>query len=228
MNKIKKKISDQCSTGKRNQLIRNICENNLHPIRITGEIKSKIAGLSEGWLLCVQDRERGKTEGYFVQAQGYLTCARWPHRCNDVPKHWGKRAAEDKMVRWHHQLSGHEPEQTLGDSGGQRNLSCYVHEVRHDLATEQQWFHLFLEAQNSVYYAQWRVCVNKISIRSEDSLTLFLRSTGWLTNCMIWIIQGEKVFYYEKPPWHIGFPPYTLMPSSVASGTCLASPSYSA
>ena len=28
------------------------------------------------------------------------------------------------MVGWHHQLSGHELEQTPGDSGGQRSLVC--------------------------------------------------------------------------------------------------------
>ena len=27
---------------------------------------------------------------------------------------------EDEMVGWHHQFNGHEFEQTLGDSGGQR------------------------------------------------------------------------------------------------------------
>ena len=32
--------------------------------------------------------------------------------------------AEDEMVREHHQLSGHESEQTPGDSGGQRSLAC--------------------------------------------------------------------------------------------------------
>ena len=29
------------------------------------------------------------------------------------------------MVRQHHQLNGHESEQYLGDSGGQRRLACY-------------------------------------------------------------------------------------------------------
>ena len=33
--------------------------------------------------------------------------------------------AEDEMVGWHHQLSGHEFEQTLGDSEGQGGLLCY-------------------------------------------------------------------------------------------------------
>ena len=36
-----------------------------------------------------------------------------------------KGAADDKMVGWHHHLNGHESEQTLGESGGQRNLACY-------------------------------------------------------------------------------------------------------
>ena len=36
----------------------------------------------------------------------------------------GKGAAEDEMVRSHHRLNGHESEETLGDSGGQRSLVC--------------------------------------------------------------------------------------------------------
>ena len=34
-----------------------------------------------------------------------------------------KWATEDKMIGWHHQLNGHEFEQTLGDSEGQRGLA---------------------------------------------------------------------------------------------------------
>ena len=33
-------------------------------------------------------------------------------------------ATEDEMVGWHHQLSGHEFVQTLGDSEGQGSLMC--------------------------------------------------------------------------------------------------------
>ena len=45
------------------------------------------------------------------------------------------------MVGWHHQLNGHESEQTLGDSEGQGSLVCccpWGYKVRNDLATEQQ------------------------------------------------------------------------------------------
>ena len=48
---------------------------------------------------------------------------------------------EDDMVRQHHQLSGHEFEQTPGDSEGQGSLMCFSpwghKRVGHDLMTEQ-------------------------------------------------------------------------------------------
>ena len=59
-------------------------------------------------------------------------------------KDWGKeekRMTENKMVGWHHWLSGHEFEQTHRDSEGQGSLACCIswgHRVRHNLATEQQ------------------------------------------------------------------------------------------
>ena len=44
----------------------------------------------------------------------------------DAGKDWGQKekgATEDEMVRWHHQLNGHEIEQTPGDSKGQGSLA---------------------------------------------------------------------------------------------------------
>ena len=35
-----------------------------------------------------------------------------------------KGTTEDGMIRYYHQLNGHESEQTPGDSGGQRSLMC--------------------------------------------------------------------------------------------------------
>ena len=35
-----------------------------------------------------------------------------------------KGMTEDEMVGWHHQLDGHEFEQTLGDGEGQGSLAC--------------------------------------------------------------------------------------------------------
>ena len=43
---------------------------------------------------------------------------------------------EDEKVKYHHQLNGHEFEQTLGNSEGQRSAqSMGLKRVRHNLAT---------------------------------------------------------------------------------------------
>ena len=44
------------------------------------------------------------------------------------------------MVEWHHRLSGHEFEQTPGDSEGQRNLVCCSLWGHKELDTEKQHF----------------------------------------------------------------------------------------
>ena len=51
-----------------------------------------------------------------------------------------RRGQQDAMVGWHHQLNGHEFEQTPGDSEGQGSPACcspWGHRVKHDLETEQ-------------------------------------------------------------------------------------------
>ena len=39
------------------------------------------------------------------------------------------------MIGWHHRLSGHEFEQTLGDGEGQGSLTCYSPQGRKELDT---------------------------------------------------------------------------------------------
>ena len=62
----------------------------------------------------------------------------------DARKDWGqnKRATENEMVGWHHQIKGHKLEQTLRDSEGQGSLVCcgpWDCRVWHNLVTEQQY-----------------------------------------------------------------------------------------
>ena len=50
-----------------------------------------------------------------------------------------KGVIEDEMVGWHHQLSGHEFQHTLGDSEGEGRLACCsvgLQRAGHNLATE--------------------------------------------------------------------------------------------
>ena len=61
----------------------------------------------------------------------------------DAGKNWGweKRAAEDEMPGWHHQLNGHEFEQTPGKGERQGSLKCCSprgHRGGYNLAIEQQ------------------------------------------------------------------------------------------
>ena len=58
----------------------------------------------------------------------------WPPDVNswlirkDAGEDWRqeeKEMTEDKMVKWHHWLNGHEFEQALGDGEGQGSLACY-------------------------------------------------------------------------------------------------------
>ena len=55
-----------------------------------------------------------------------------------------KGVAEDEMVEWHHQLNGHEFEQTAGDSEGQGSLACcspWGHKELDMTVTKQQQQH---------------------------------------------------------------------------------------
>ena len=58
----------------------------------------------------------------------------------DAGKDWReeeKGTTEDEMVGWHHQLNGHELEQSPGDSEGQGSLAycgSWDHRVKHDLS----------------------------------------------------------------------------------------------
>ena len=45
---------------------------------------------------------------------------------------------EDEMVEWHHQLDGHEFEETPGVGDGQGSLACCSSLVRKELDTTEQ------------------------------------------------------------------------------------------
>ena len=62
-------------------------------------------------------------------------------RDTDAGKDWGqeeKGMTEDEMVGWHHQLNGHEFEQSPGDGEGQRNLMYCLPWGHKELDTTEQ------------------------------------------------------------------------------------------
>ena len=56
---------------------------------------------------------------------------------------------EDEMVGWHHQLSEHELEQTLGDCEGQGSLACCSPWGGNNLEIEQQQQQQFMAGRNA-------------------------------------------------------------------------------
>ena len=51
----------------------------------------------------------------------------------------GRRTGRQfEMAGWHHQLNGHESEQTPGDNEGQGSLACYSLQGRKKLDTTKQ------------------------------------------------------------------------------------------
>ena len=63
----------------------------------------------------------------------------------DAGQDWGqgdKEVKKDKMVGGHHQLNGHEFEQTPGDSEGQVSLVCLVHGAAKSQTQLSNWTEL--------------------------------------------------------------------------------------
>ena len=99
-------------------------------------------------------------------------------------KAWGqeeKGMTEDEMAGWHHQLNGHEFEQTLGDGEGQGSLVCcssWGGKVRHDLITEQQFLH---SPSHPICYACFYfLCIICCFLMSLSFKKKWLQSSGFI------------------------------------------------
>ena len=94
----------------------------------------------------------------------------------DTGKDWGqeeKRVTEDEMVGWHHQLNGHESEQTPGDSRGQRSLLAAVHGVAKNQTQLSDWTTKRLdEIKDLNYYTE-------IILLAEENELHFLEKCWW-------------------------------------------------
>ena len=71
-----------------------------------------------------------------------------------------KGMIEDEMVGWHHQLNGHEFEQTPGDHDGQGSLACcspWDRRVGHDWVNNNSDFYVsvYIKLNMSLYWCLW-------------------------------------------------------------------------
>ena len=76
---------------------------------------------------------------------------------------------EGEMVGWHHQLNGHEFEQTLGDGKGQESLGCCSNWGHKGLDTTERLKHTSreTEAQNLISNCN---CLNPLKLVVEIPL----------------------------------------------------------
>ena len=130
-----------------------------------------------------------------------------------------KGAAEDKMVRQHHWLSGHKFEQTPGDSEGQGSLGCcspWGHRVRHSLANKPSpqksapfpilsntlfiLFIVFLSSRISVWFI-FRVSI-WLAKYSFCSLILFLTSLNCLSIYSWWAVVHLEAWGLSDSAFH--------------------------
>ena len=82
------------------------------------------------------------------------------------------------MVGWHHRLSGHEFEQTLGDSEGQGSLVCC-----------SPWGHKLVDLNEQL----------------NNSLSYSLESVdGELGPLRCFLILGNTVFFFGYATWLVG------------------------
>ena len=102
----------------------------------------------------------------------------------DAGRNWGqeeKGLTEDEMVGWHHQLNGHEFEQTPGDREGEGSLMCCVHGVSKSQIRLSNWTTTelwFLKSHPKSGCATWLLF--PIHCREEANSDSMLKLFPWL------------------------------------------------
>ena len=90
-------------------------------------------------------------------------------------------AAEDEMVGWHHQLNGHESEESPGDCGGQRSVACCSPWVAQSQTPLSNWTTKNLWSQNSYvekHFAQLSKLYNKNYFKNTEENLQKKMATG--------------------------------------------------
>ena len=120
-----------------------------------------------------------------------------------------KRAAEDEVLGWHQQLTGHKSEQIPGDSEGQGSLVCSgsrSRRVERDLVTKQQaqdsWFphwvslsptpHRLVQKRWTTH--SWVACSMWTETQGQISVKVMLSSQHWwFTGVLLWPGWAESL-----------------------------------
>ena len=99
-----------------------------------------------------------------------------------------KGRTEDEMVGWHHWPSGHESEQTPGDSEGQGSLACCIPSGHKELDTTKQ---LTNDHISSYFYQKRHVNVNGIftDCKIEVNFNFHLLPHMYFIKYLLWTVH---------------------------------------
>ena len=122
----------------------------------------------------------------------------------DAEKDWRqeeKGMAEDEMVGWHHQLNGHEFEQTPGVGDGQGSLFCFFHWVlksQTQMSTELNWYGTvcnFLECNRGDIVIENMLTYKATFVATQGNFTVIFISSSenFITTLLDPTIQDSDV-----------------------------------
>ena len=128
----------------------------------------------------------------------------------DAGKDWGwemQGMTEDEMVGWHHQVNGHEFQQSLGDSEGQEILA-FCRSWGHKGSDTAEWTTIHSKVCVCVFLSTNKKCRQcfpgftneEMSLR--EVVTYLIKGRGVI---QVWLILNLCSFYYRKVPFSFLF-----------------------
>ena len=117
-----------------------VLEKTLESLLVCKEIKLVILKENQLWIFIGRTHVEAETSTLWPPDAKSRLIGKDPNAGKDWRQE-EKGMTEDEIVGWHHWLIGHEFEQVMGDSEGQRSLACCspwgYREFGHDWVTEQ-------------------------------------------------------------------------------------------
>ena len=125
----------------------------------------------------------------------------------DAGKDWRqkeKRATEDEMVGWHHQLNGHELGKTLRDGEGQGSLECYswwgLEELDHkEDGASKNWCFWTVGLENTLKSALNCKGIKPVTLKGNQPWIFVGRIDAEAETPILWLLE-VKSWLTEKDP----------------------------
>ena len=177
----------------------------------------------ESWT--IKKAECRRTDAFELWCWRRLLRVLWTARRSHQPTHWkrhwcwereragGEGGDRDEMVGWHHWLSIHEFEETLGDSKGQRGLVCCSPWGHKELDVTEQLNHCL------PFQFAWRQDTLHLTYLKQNlAFQLPTPITPFMSNAMSYI--GMPNYHVFKPKVHVSYVISPSQPTTIQLQSC--------